>query len=206
MLDIKNLKFTYDGSAGFDFSLFLKEGEIAAIVGESGSGKSTFLDLLSGFLRSSSGSIRLDGQAIDNLPVEKRPLTILFQNYNLFEHLNVLKNVSLGNDGVDKKSIKSILKQVGLGEFINQKVSLLSGGQQQRVALARAMLRNKPILLLDEPFSGLDKDTKITMLELVRKITKEKKLHTIMVTHDKFDSDLIADKVYKVKNQKLTEI
>jgi len=95
---------------------------------------------------------------------------------------------------------------VGLDKHENKLATSLSGGQQQRVALARALIRQKPILLLDEPFTGLDMQTRVQMLELVRKISTEKNLHTIMVTHEQQDCDLIADRVYKVENHQISEL
>ena len=192
----------------YDFTLKAKRGEIVGIIGASGNGKSTLLDLISGFLTPISGDITNDGKNISNLMPEKRPITILFQNYNLFEHLSVEKNILLGIENRKRKNktekVDEILKEIGLEEYKKKIVSSLSGGQQQRVALARALLRNKPILLLDEPFTGLDFQTRTAMLKLVKKITKTKQICTIMVTHDSSDCDKIADKVYEVKNGKLT--
>ncbi len=101
--------------------------------------------------------------------------------------------------------MKTILKEVGLEKFEHTIVSSLSGGQQQRVALARVLIRHEPILLLDEPFTGLDAETRTTMLDLVKKITHENNLHTIMITHEMEDCERIADRVYNIENQKLVE-
>ncbi len=192
----------------YDFTLKAKRGEIVGIIGASGNGKSTLLDLISGFLTPISGDITNDGKNISNLMPEKRPITILFQNYNLFEHLSVEKNILLGIENRNRKNktekVDKILKEIGLEEYKKKIASSLSGGQQQRVALARALLRNKPILLLDEPFSGLDFDTRVHMLELVQNITKTKDICTLMVTHEINDCKKIADKSYEVKNGKLT--
>ena len=188
----------------YDFSLEANCGEVAGIVGASGNGKSTLLDLISGFLEPLGGTITYNKKEIANLPPEKRPVTILFQNYNLFEHLSVEKNVLLGAQNSSKKEIQEILVDVGLKKQEKKRASSLSGGQQQRVALARALLRDKPILLLDEPFTGLDFKTRETMLELVKHITKSKDICTIMVTHDLNDCKKIADKTYEVENGKLT--
>ncbi|APW66928.1 MULTISPECIES: thiamine ABC transporter ATP-binding protein [Arcobacteraceae] len=211
MLKIKNLQYSYENSnskENYTYNLEVKEQEIVAILGESGSGKSTLLDLIAGFIEALDGSITLNQKELLALGVEKRPISILFQNHNLFEHLNVKKNILLGLGKTnlnDEKRVRNILKDVGLEEFENTLSSQLSGGQQQRVALARVLLRNKPILLLDEPFSGLDEQTKIIMLDLVKNITQEHKLHTIMVTHDKHDCERIASKVYKMKDYLLLE-
>lgn len=211
MLKIKDLEYSYKNSNSkekYTYNLEVNEKEIVAILGQSGSGKSTLLDLMAGFIEPLSGSIILNQKDLLNLSVEKRPMSILFQNHNLFEHLNVQKNILLGlgkTKEEDKKAVSSILEKVGLQEFENTLSSQLSGGQQQRVALARVLLRKKAILLLDEPFSGLDEQTKIVMLDLVKSITQEHKLHTIMVTHDMQDCERIASRVYKMENYLLIE-
>lgn len=211
MLKIKDLEYSYKNSNSkekYTYNLEVNEKEIVAILGQSGSGKSTLLDLIAGFIEPLSGSIILNQKDLLNLSVEKRPMSILFQNHNLFEHLNVQKNILLGlgkTKEEDKKAVSSILEKVGLQEFENTLSSQLSGGQQQRVALARVLLRKKAILLLDEPFSGLDEQTKIVMLDLVKSITQEHKLHTIIVTHDMQDCERIASRVYKMENYLLIE-
>jgi len=205
MLEITKLTYAYsDTPTTYQFDLTLEPGEIAAILGESGSGKSTMLDLIAGFLEADSGSVRLDIHELLDKPIEKRPVTILFQSHNLFEHLNVETNILLGIDPKGKatpqalEQITTILEEMKLIEYAHKLPTELSGGQQQRVALARALLRRQPILLLDEPFSGLDRATRLEMLQLVRSMTTENKLYTIMVTHEQEDADRIADKIYKM--------
>ncbi|NEW60452.1 ATP-binding cassette domain-containing protein [Sulfurovum sp. bin170] len=214
MLKVTDLKYQYSRDEGiptYKYSIEVKEQEIVALLGESGSGKSTLLDLIAGFLDASSGTIELNGDDFTNRAIEKRPISILFQNHNLFEHLSVEKNILLGisktlKDSMgDIEKVKKILKEVGLEKFKKTIVSSLSGGQQQRVALARVLLRVQPILLLDEPFTGLDAKTRLEMLKLVKQITLEKSLCTIMVTHEIEDCKLIANRVYKVENSELAE-
>ncbi|HIQ27900.1 MAG TPA: ATP-binding cassette domain-containing protein [Sulfurovum sp.] len=212
MLKIQNLQYKYkDASDIYTYNLQLSLGEIAGIVGQSGSGKSTLLDIIAGFIEPCSGSVVLDGEELIGKPIEKRPITILFQNHNLFEHLSVQKNILLGinktlnNSSEDLEKVKNILKVVGLKEHEYKLASQLSGGQQQRVALARVLMRREPILLLDEPFSGLDDATRIEMLELVQKITHDYKLHTILITHDLDDCERIANYVYKMQNHTLVQ-
>jgi thiamine transport system ATP-binding protein len=204
VLEVRDIVYSYKESL-FNFWLNVKKGEIVGILGESGSGKSTLLDLIAGFLKPESGEIVFDGKNLTDIFAEKRDITILFQNDNLFEHLTAVKNVSLGIPRErTKDDIYKVLEKVGLKGKEQQIVSTLSGGQQQRVAIARVLLRKKPILLLDEPFSGLDPKTKDSMLNLVKDITKEQNLCTILVTHDRSDCDKIADKVYEVKNGKIS--
>ena len=208
MLKIDKLIYNYKNENEYNFSLDAKRGEIVGIIGASGNGKSTLLDLIAGFLKPISGTITFDEKDLSDLPPEKRPITILFQNYNLFEHLSVKRNILLGINDSSKKSdlqqVRQILEEVGLKGFEDKKALTLSGGQQQRVSLARSLLRDKPILLLDEPFSGLDFDTRVHMLGLVQNITKAKDICTLMVTHEIDDCKKIADKSYEVKNGKLT--
>ena len=211
MLKITNLTHSYDNTI-YDFSLHVNKNEIIGIIGESGSGKSTLLDLIAGFLTPLSGNITFEKENIVLLSPENRPITTLFQKYNTFEHLSVVKNVLLGiNTSLkpkiqDLKEAKQILKEVGLDGFEDKLASSLSGGQSQRVALARSLIRKKPILLLDEPFTGLDLQTREKMLDLVKTISKKRELYTIMVTHELNDCKLITDRVYKVKNGKLCQV
>ncbi len=212
MLKINNLQYQYKNADDlYTYNLEVKPSEVVAILGQSGSGKSTLLDIVAGFIEPSAGSVVLDGQELLGLSVEKRPITILFQNHNLFEHLSVQKNILLGvnktlKDSIEEvEKVQDILKEVGLEAYEHKLASELSGGQQQRVALARILMRREPILLLDEPFSGLDDDTRIEMLELVQKITGEHKLHTIMVTHDIDDCNRIANHIYKMQNHTLVK-
>jgi len=210
LLNITNLQYQYKGADDvYTYDLEVQPSEIVAILGQSGSGKSTLLDITAGFIEPSSGSIKLDEQELLPLSVEKRPITILFQSHNLFEHLTVQKNILLGvnkalKDSIEEvEKVKAILKEVGLEAHEHKLASQLSGGQQQRVALARVLMRREPILLLDEPFTGLDEITRLEMLDLVKKITIEHKLHTIMITHDVEDAERIANHVYKMQNHTL---
>lgn len=212
MLKITNLTYQHNNAEEvYTYAMHVKPKEIVAILGQSGSGKSTLLDLLAGFLPASSGSITLNEEEWVDESVEQRPITILFQNHNLFEHLSVQKNILLGisktlkSSKAESEKAKAILKKVGLEKYADTLVSSLSGGQQQRVALARVLIRREPILLLDEPFTGLDPDTRGQMLDLVKKITMEHSLHTIMVTHEIQDCERIADRVYKMENNTLAE-
>jgi len=214
MLRIEHLTYTYrhDGKTEpYQYNLNIRAGEIIGILGDSGSGKSTLLDLLAGFLRADDGTILLEGIAIETLPPEQRPVTILFQDHNLFEHLTAAQNVLIGLHGTirgsreDTARVHRILSRMGIADQADKVVSQLSGGQQQRVALARALLRERPILLLDEPFTGLDPHTRADILHLVRTLTTEGHIHTLMVTHDRSDCDAIADRSYRMENRVLVE-
>ena len=209
MFQVQNVNYQYKNAQDtYTYNLECKPSEVVAILGQSGSGKSTLLDIIAGFIEPTAGTIVLDGAELLGKPIEQRPITILFQKHNLFEHLSVQKNILLGIDKKLKESkskIEVILKEVGLEAHEHKLASELSGGQQQRVALARVLMRREPILLLDEPFSGLDDATRIEMLELVQKITQAHQLHTLMVTHDLDDCERIANHVYKMENHILVQ-
>ena len=190
-------------------NISLEPEKIYAVVGPSGAGKSTFLNLISGFASISSGSIIWNGQDISNLPPAKRSVSILFQDNNLFPHLSVWRNLALAvthwpkisRDNEEK--LKAVMSEVGILGLENRKPSQLSGGQQSRVALARVLLQKNKILLLDEPFSALGPSLKDQMLELIKKIAKNKKLLVLMVTHEPADAKKVASQTLVVKDKKV---
>lgn len=202
MLKIKNLKFAHPGQKSlFDFSLTCAPGTITAITGPSGIGKSTLLDLVAGFLSPLSGQIHLNNTDLIPLSPEQRPISILFQADNLFDHLSVKKNLALGLEPKTlnpAQKINDALDQVNLAGFTDRGAKELSGGQQQRVALARALLRNQPIILLDEPFANLDKKTANQMRALVKTLTLQNNWHTLLVSHLSEDGAGFADAVYQL--------
>ena len=207
MLMLDAATFAYPGSPPYVFTLTAARGEITAVEGRSGSGKSTLLDLVAGFLTPSAGHISLDGAPIDGLPPEKRPVSILFQSDTLFEHLTAAQNIALGVRGtVPVARIEAALAEVGLAGLGPRKAATLSGGQKQRVALARTLLRNKPVLLLDEPFSALDDDTRAEVRDLVRILTARHDWITILVTHHRDDIDTVAARVYRLADNRATQV
>lgn len=187
-----------------EFQLFadtvFEEGDITALMGASGSGKSTLLAAVAGFLSPASGRITVDGKDITDLPPGERPLSLLFQDQNLFPHLSVAQNVGLGlrpdlRLTSDQKIARdSVLERVGLTGMGNRLPRDLSGGQQSRAALARALLRGRPWLLLDEPFSALGPALRSEMLTLLRDTAKSEGLSVLMVTHAPEDARMIADR------------
>lgn len=190
-------------------NISLEPDKIYAVVGPSGAGKSTFLNLISGFASISSGSIVWNGKEISNLPPAKRNVSILFQDNNLFPHLSVWRNLALAVTHWPKISrnneekLKAVMSEVGILGLENRKPSQLSGGQQSRVALARVLLQKNKILLLDEPFSALGPSLKDQMLELIKKIAKNKKLLVLMVTHDPADAKKVASQTLVIKDKKV---
>lgn len=195
ILKIKNLSksfFTLDGEIEVlkDISFELTEGEKIAIVGPSGCGKSTILNLISGLISPSKGNIELNGD-----------VGYMFQKDNLLEWRNIYKNITIGLEikgkitKEQKETIDSLLKKYGLYEFRNNYPHELSGGMRQRVALIRTLVLNPSILLLDEPFSALDAQTKITVNEDVYQIVTKENKSVIMVTHDISEAIAFCDKI-----------
>ncbi len=213
MLRLEDIKFRHhQEDTPYVFSLEASTGDTVGIMGPSGSGKSTLLDLIAGFQIPESGSMHWDNLNLIPLPPEQRPVTILFQHNNLFGHLTAARNVAIGINPSrristeEQSRVLNVLRQVGLAGHEDQRASTLSGGQQQRVALARAILRDRPILLLDEPFGGLDDETRHDMLDLVRVQAAENNKCVLMVTHDESDCEAIATKRYVVDAGKLASV
>lgn len=184
-----------------DFSLEIADGEFVSIVGPSGSGKSTLLKTIAGINPVKDGTIELDGRITNDEPAHKRGAVIVFQDMRLFPHMNVSENVtySLRLKGISKvdrvKAAEKYLSYVQLENLGDRKVSQLSGGQQQRVALARALAAEPELLLLDEPFSALDEELREDMRKLIKKLHREFKMTTIMVTHDKNEAKRLSNRV-----------
>lgn len=173
-------------------------GAKVAVIGPSGAGKSTLLMALAGFVPH-GGRVSWDGQDIAALAPGDRPLSILFQDQNLFPHLTLAQNLGLGLSprlkltAADHARIETTLARVGLGDMGSRKPAQLSGGQLGRAALARALLRARPILLLDEPFAALGPALKAEMLDLVTETANETGATVLMVTHDPADARRFAD-------------
>lgn len=199
MLEIKDLVFQYGGDGHrWRFNFSVSAGECLAIQGPSGSGKSTLLSLIAGFLSPVSGRILWKDKAIHSLKPWERPVTSVFQEHNLFEHLDVFTNIGLGiHPGLklNKSQIQTIdhgLARIGLEGFSRRMPGELSGGQRQRVALLRAILRRKPILLLDEPMNGLDADIRKTLYSMLLE-EKSRGITMVLASHDEEERRTLAD-------------
>ena len=174
-------------------------GGTTAIIGPSGGGKSTILLAIAGFVELASGDISIGTELITNTPPAKRPVTLLFQENNLFPHMTVFQNTGLGirpDLKLSKAQIEQVadaLEKVGLAGMGTRRPSELSGGQRQRVALARALLRDRPVLMLDEPFAALGPALRHEMLDLVARIRQEQDSTLLLVTHNPEDALRIAE-------------
>ncbi len=205
MLALENLRFAHPGQTDpYCFSLTIAPGEVLGIAGVSGAGKSTLLDLIAGFLTPLSGTITLDDTSLADRPPEQRPVSILFQADNLFDHLSVEKNLALARpDGrLATDQAQALLGAVGLDGLTRRRAATLSGGQKQRVALARCLMLDRPVLLLDEPFSALDPETAEEMRTLVRRLVSQNHWHTLLVSHVAADLAL-ADRRLDLADGKL---
>lgn len=177
---------------------------ITAIIGPSGGGKSTLLAAIAGFIAPTAGDILWNDKSLSKQPPGERPASMLFQDNNLFPHLTIEQNVSLGIrpdlklSTAQKETVAKTLTQVGLTDLGSRKPNALSGGQQSRAALARVLVSDRPLVLLDEPFAALGPALKDEMLELVTTTLAAAGKSIVMVTHDPDDARRIADRVVLV--------
>jgi len=173
----------------------------SAVLGPSGAGKSTLLSLIAGFLPLTLGHVIIDGVETDGVPPAARPVSMIFQDHNAFAHLDSWTNVALGISPSldlaenDRAAVDEALARVGLSALARKRPGEMSGGEVQRIALARALVRQKPILRLDEPFAALDPGLRQQMLALVNELHQERRLTTLMVTHEPKDARAVADQV-----------
>ena len=185
----------------FCFDFTLARGELLVLVGPSGAGKSTLLDLLGGFIHPDSGALRWQGQDLLVLPPADRPFTTLFQSNNLFDHLTVRQNIGLGvraNLRLNPEQWQSVhhaAARLGLETLLDKLPPQLSGGQQQRVALARCLVRQRPFLLLDEPFSALDPALRHEMLREVQRVAHEQQIGVLLISHHPEEARSVADRI-----------
>lgn len=189
MIALRGVQKRFSDSAQFTFDMRIARGVSLGLIGASGAGKSTLLHMLAGFLPLDDGVIALDGVDHSDSPPAARPISMMFQSNNVFDHLDVATNVGLGISARFKRRspqvelVRDALSQVGLGGFEDRRAAGLSGGEAQRVALARALVREKPILLLDEPFAALGPSMRQDFTALVRAMQQARGLTMITVSH-----------------------
>lgn len=187
------------GSHDFAFDCSLPHGRIVAITGPSGSGKTTFLNLVAGFETADSGRICFAGADVTTMSPADRPVSLVFQDNNLFAHLDLFTNIGLGLNPAlrlkpeDRHRISQALERVGLGGFEKRLPATLSGGERQRAAFARGLIRDRPILLLDEPFAALDPGLRAGMVDLLRELHDESRNTVLIVSHDPREVRQLAD-------------
>ena len=195
-----------------DLSVTFGSGELFALLGPSGCGKTTILNMLSGILPVTAGTIHFDDRDVTALPPEKRNIGLVFQNYALYPHMTVLENICfpLEIKRVPKaeriRRAKSLAELVRIQDLLDRKPSQLSGGQQQRVAIARALVKEPQLLLLDEPLSNLDAKLRVEMREEILRIQRASRITTIFVTHDQEEASSIADEVILLRSGVLQQM
>ena len=211
ILEITNLEFSYkkEDPILYNLNLKLKEGEIFSIHGSSGSGKSTILRLIAGFEKQSKGIIKINNKIVSDkknfIPTEKRNIGLVFQDKNLFPHLNIKNNIKFGIINYPNSSIivEDLINLFGLKKLENKYPHELSGGEQQRVAIARSLAPSPKLLLLDEPFNGLDETLKNELQDEMLKIFLEKKQTIIIVTHNYNESKFFSSKISELRSGRL---
>lgn len=207
MLDCQNLVITYESTPVLqNLSIYIGAGEIVALTGPSGSGKTTLLRCIAGLEVVESGTILLSGEEITSKPAHLRRIGLVFQDNQLFPHLNVAKNISysLMIQGTKQKlmdeKVAEVLELVGLTHLSQREVFKLSGGEAKRIAVARALVAQPKVLLLDEPLNGLDKELHARLLADLGTLLRLRGTTTLHVTHDQDEANAIADRVLDIRN------
>ena len=211
MIRLDNV-FLADDTLPMTFDLQVAAGTRIAIVGPSGAGKSTLLNLIAGFVLPTQGNIWLNGENHTRSAPYERPVFMLFQENNLFPHLTVQQNLALGLKtslkltALEQDQIERVADAVGLTSFLSRLPNSLSGGQKQRVSLARCLLRDKPILLLDEPFSALDPELRMEMLNLIDELCHSKNLTLLLVTHQPSELTGKVNRMLRIENGRISAL
>lgn len=208
-VQLKDITMNFDNTTAVDrLNVTIEEGELVSLLGPSGCGKSTTLFMLAGLHKPTSGEIYFGDKLINKVEPENREIGMVFQNYALYPHLTVLKNIMfpLKMAGVPKKEAlilaTDMAKLVHIDHLLDRKPAQLSGGQQQRVAIARALVKKPKLLLLDEPLSNLDARLRLEMREEIKRIQQEVGITTVFVTHDQEEAMSISDKVLLMSDGK----
>ncbi len=201
-LDVSGATKSFGAATVLDgVDLGVGQGEFVSLLGPSGCGKTTLLRIVAGLLGVDRGTVKLDGQDITSLPPHKRDVGVVFQNYALFPHLTVAENVAFGlkarrrGSAETATAVKRFLELVHLSDFADRSVRALSGGQQQRVAVARALAVRPKLLLLDEPFSALDRKLREGMQIDLRRLLRELGTTSVFVTHDQDEALTMSDRI-----------
>lgn len=212
MIIIKNLIKKYGETIAVkDLNIEVKNSELVSILGPSGCGKSTLLYMLAGIVEPTSGEIFFNGTKVNDIPIEKRNIGMVFQNYSLYPHMTVLENLMFPLRMADvKKKVAledahTIAKTLRIEELLKRKPKELSGGQQQRVAIGRALIKKPKLLLMDEPFSNLDAALRVEMREEVRELQKSFNITTLFVTHDQEEAMAISDRILLMNKGQLIQ-
>lgn len=199
---LKNIKKNYDGvEVLHDINVEINDGEFVVLIGESGCGKSTLLRMICGLEDISSGELLLDGVVSNEVSPQKRDMSMVFQSYALYPHMNVYDNIAYGlkiqkmpKDEMDEK-VRAAAKLLNIDKYLDRLPKNLSGGQRQRVSMGRAIVREPNFFLFDEPLSNLDAKLRVVMRNEIKSLQKRLKTTTVYVTHDQIEAMTMADKV-----------
>ena len=208
MITLDHVTFRYE-EMEMRFDAQFPTGSFTAVIGPSGGGKSTLLNLIAGFEAPEQGRVLINGADVTALPPDQRPVSMIFQDNNVFAHLDLWQNVALGIapslklDADQKVRVDSALVEVGLSALMQRKPGEVSGGERQRVAVARALVRDRPVLLLDEPFAALGPALRRDMLDLVKAMSEARRLTTVMVTHQPEDALAAASHTAYLENGRI---
>ena len=212
-VEVRNLTRSFGSHKALDdVSVRFEDGGFYALLGPSGSGKTTLLRMIAGFDFPNSGQIEMDGESVERVPLEKRQIGMMFQNYALFPNMTVAGNIAFGLEmrGLPKaeirEKVRAALNLVKLDALGERKPHQLSGGQRQRVALARAFVINPRVLLLDEPLGALDKALRVDMQAELKRIQREIGITTIFVTHDQEEAISMSDRIAVFNHGELVEV
>lgn len=206
MLTLSNISKNFgDTPVLHDVNLSVQQGEFVSLLGLSGSGKTTLLRIIAGLEQANTGAVSLNGEIINDVPVNQRQFGVMFQNYALFRHMTVWDNVAYGLKSMPKATrpttaeinerVQSLLDRMQVADHAQKYPNQLSGGQKQRVALARALAINPKLLLLDEPFSALDAQIRKSLRDFVRDVCQQFGVTTIMITHDQDEAMALSDRI-----------
>ncbi len=208
MITLRSAAFRYEEMEML-FDAVFPQASFTAVIGPSGSGKSTLLNLIAGFETPLSGNVLINGQDVTTLPPGSRPVSMIFQDNNVFAHLDLRQNVGLGIspslslDAAQAQRVDAALAEVGLLALAHRKPGDVSGGERQRVAIARALVRDRPVLLLDEPFAALGPALRRDMLDLVKAMQQARHMTVIMVTHQPEDAHHAATHTAYLENGRI---
>jgi thiamine transport system ATP-binding protein len=206
MLEVAGVSVRYGAAVALDqVSFTLADGEVLAVLGASGSGKSTLLRAIAGLEPLAAGSVSWDGADLSGVAVHKRGFGLMFQDGQLFPHLDVAGNVGYGV-GRDAVRVSELLELVGLGGYEKRPVTDLSGGEAQRVALARSLAPRPRLLMLDEPLSSLDRELRERLGADVARILRETRTTAILVTHDRDEAIAMADRIGVMDGGRLLQV
>ncbi len=210
ILELKQLNKSFDKPVLKDIDLEIEQGQIISILGKSGSGKSTLLNIIAGFEKANSGSLKINNEVVfdkkTNIQPQNRKIGFVFQNYALFPHLNVEKNLLFGvKNRKNKQLVKDLLEMINLEGYEKKYPHELSGGEQQRVSIARVLATDPDIILLDEPFSSIDTLLKTQIEKELLALIKKSAKTAIFVTHDPKEAMAISDKIAFIQNGEIIQ-